>query len=151
MANEFSYDGDPANNQEDETRFLLQDTCADDPLMWDAEIAYLLAKEGTPLKAAIAGCDILAQKFARLADETVGDVSIKYSQISKRYSDLKKQYQNKLGIGSAGFYAGGISNNEKSTAAQDGDLVQPVFRKHKHENPPGSDDSIDDAIVEVDA
>ena len=129
----WTYSGNPANNSKDAVRFLIGDTLKEDPILQDEEIAYLLTVNGDPASAAIQGCEQIAAKFSRLCDQTVGSVSLSYSQKAKAYLAMAAKLRERLAIGNAIPYAGGISDSDKQIAASDQDLVQPVFRKHMEE------------------
>lgn len=88
----WSYSGDPSTSPKDEVRFLLGDTSEDDPLLQDAEIAYLLDEHGgSPLAAAIAGCEGVVAKLSREADMSSGATSISASQRRAHYASLLTQ------------------------------------------------------------
>jgi hypothetical protein len=86
------------------------------------------------MMAAIRACEMIIAKFTRLADETVGQVSIKYSQIAKSYITMQTMLQARLAMEEAVPYAGGISRSDKMVNELDADLVKPEFRKHMMEN-----------------
>lgn len=130
----WSYSGDPSLSKKDELRFLIGDVDGQDPLMSDGEINYLLLQcNQNALLAAIKGCDLVAMKFARLADESVGQVRISYSQKYQAYLKMKDALRQRQAIDDCMPYAGGISESDKQTRRDNEDRVVPVFHKHQME------------------
>jgi hypothetical protein len=92
----WTYSGDPAANDKDEVRFLIGDTNVDDQLMSDEELNYLIAVEvdaGSSYSnygAAAAACDVLAAKYAKLIDKSVGSLSISYSQKYQHFIEIAR-------------------------------------------------------------
>ena len=76
----WSYSGDPNTSPMDAVRFYLQDTDSEDPIMTNEDILFLLVDNQDPKVAAINGVKTLVTKYAMLADSTIGDVSVKYTQ-----------------------------------------------------------------------
>lgn len=131
----FTYSGNPKANKKDELRFLIGDTDGDDPILLDGEILFLLGQyNNSPINAAIRACEMIMAKFARMVDETVGQVSISFSQRMKTYETLRSTLQMRLATEDATPYAGGISRSDKLTQDQDADRVRPDFTKHMMEN-----------------
>lgn len=123
----FTYSGDPTTTQKDEVRFLLGDTDVNSQLISDEEINYLLLKYNSPLSAAINGSRALAAKFARFADETTGDISVKNSQISKRYAELADTLKSQLSETGIQVFAGGISQGRIESNRKDDDRTKEKF------------------------
>lgn len=131
MSMQWSYSGNPSDSPKDELRFHLGDTDKDDPLLSDGECSYLLSKNNSdPLLAAIKGCDLIAMKFARLADERVGQVSISYSQKAQAYLKMKDALKERAAIDNCIPYAGGISASDKESRIENDDRVAPIFTRH---------------------
>lgn len=105
----WTYSGDPATCDRDAIRFTIGDTDSADELLTDEEIAYLLATCGSVQAAAINGCLTLAAKFSRLADKSIGDMSLSYSQRAANYLTLAKTLKGSLGNVAVPF-AGGSTN-----------------------------------------
>lgn len=78
-------------------RFMIGDTIENDPLLQDEEINQLLTEKGDVRLAAVECCDRISINFARQADYTLGPYSIKASQRSKRYEELSKKLNVKIG------------------------------------------------------
>lgn len=129
----WSYSGDPSSSPLDELRFLIGDTDASCPILTDEELNYIITASNGNMSAAYSAClQNIVTKYARLKDETVGDVSFKYSQIYDHYYKLLKDDETSGDIGSlgaGGIYAGGISVADKMVRDQDTDRVKPKFTK----------------------
>ena len=95
----WSYSGDPSTSPKDTVRFYLQDTDPDDPIMTDEDILFLLASDANPMSAAIKGLKTLVTKYAMLADRTIGDTSIKYTQRLRDLSNLVAMLENEVSTG----------------------------------------------------
>lgn len=88
MPGSFTYSGNPASSPRDEVRFLIGDTDATRPVLFDAEVDYLLASQPSALAAATEGARRAAARFASLADLSVDGLSIAYSQRRDAYTAL---------------------------------------------------------------
>lgn len=129
------YSGDPSQSAKDQVRFLIGDTNIKDQLLTDAEINWALSQYNfVAYRAAIRCCESIILKFSRLADETVGQVKIMYSQKAKSYQSALITLRNRATMESAVPYAGGISVSDKQLNDQDNDRVRPDFTKHMMEN-----------------
>lgn len=134
-AQQWTYSGDPNTSPKDAVRFLIGDTNCKDQLLLDGEINWLLGQyNNSPVNAAIRACETIILKFSRLADETVGKVSISFSQKAKGYRDSLVTLRSRLAMEDSSFYAGGINIADKLANVMDGALVRPDFRKHMMEN-----------------
>lgn len=130
----WSYSGNPGASAKDAVRFLVGDTESVDPLLSDQEIEWSLTQNSSsPQATALFLCDRLIAKFARLADETVGRISISYSQKAEGYRKLKADLQESA-VHDAMPYAGGISISDGQMVSGDPDRVRPAFTKHMQEN-----------------
>jgi hypothetical protein len=142
----WNYSGDPTNSTRDEVRFLVGDTCADEPLVQDEEIAYALGKYSKPNLAAALVLRTLAAKMSRLVTSRVGEVSSNCSDLAKAYSDRAKELDPGGIVVSDGLLVlpsfGGLSISEKETLDADTDAVQPAFRKGMNDIPGGPSDSV---------
>lgn len=124
----WSYAG-PANGLKDQVRFLVGDTRPGDAYLQDEEILYLLERaDGDVDLAAISSCEAILAYLARSRDETVGSVSIAFSQAYKNYqaklADLKRQLVLDGGIQP---FAGGISHQAKRQTYSNADWERPDF------------------------
>lgn len=132
----------------DQVRFLVGDTSnsASTELLADGEITWILTQETNVYRAASVAAEAIAAKFSRLADTSVGDVSVSNSQKSAQYKDLAKRLALKATKrGSAAAFAGGISVSDRDTRLDDTDRVDPFFSRT---NPGGDDRLIDEATQE---
>lgn len=90
---EFSYSGNPADSKRDEVRFLLQDTDDSRPLLYDAELDYIIDYYGVrfddsaPYMASI-GAGVIARKFAGVVSISADGVSVQIGDLSARYTEL---------------------------------------------------------------
>lgn len=131
----WSYGGDPSASAKDAVRFLIGDTNPKDQLLQDGEITYVLGQYNqAPPNAAIQCCEAILAKFARMVDEKVGLVDIKFSQKIKQYTQTRDELRRRLAFTDATPFAGGISVAQKETNRQNTDLVKPTFTKTMMEN-----------------
>jgi hypothetical protein len=127
----WTYSFNPGYSAKDQVRFLIGDTDSSEQLLQDGEIQWLLDQyQGHTMTAAIRACETIMSKFARLADEKVGQVSIQFSQKAKSYQVMLNQLRNRLAIEDMTPFAGGISRSDKITEDQNSDRVRPDFTKH---------------------
>lgn len=132
----WTYSGDPSKSAKDQVRFFLGDTDTCDQLLQDGEISYLLGLYNqAPINAAIRGCEMIMAKFSRLANESVGRVSIQCSQKAKAYREMKADLVIRMSIEGATPFAGGISQAQVQTTAANTDRVRPSFTRHLFDNP----------------
>lgn len=135
VAGKWSYTGNPNHSANDLTRFLLGDTDITDQLLSDEEIAWALSQyNNTPMNAAIRLCETIMSKFSRLADESVGQVKIQFSQKAKSYRLMLNDLRCRLAMEDASPFAGGISVAQKQAERMNSDRVRPDFSKHMMEN-----------------
>ena len=124
----WTYSGDPSSSDSDQVRFLIGDTLTADQLVSDEEIAWALT-QGSVYNAAAICSRAISATFSRMADKTVDDLSIKYSQKSNQYADLAISLESKNAHKSLGVYGGGISVADKESNELDTDRVSPSFTK----------------------
>lgn len=131
----WTYSGNPGSSAKDAVRFLIGDTDSKDPLLLDGEIVWLLSLyNNSPINAAIRACETVMTKFSRLADESVGQVKISYSQKYKAYQNMSAALTERLTKEDMTPFAGGISKSQKKEEEQNTDRVKPDFTKHQMEN-----------------
>ena len=130
----WTYSGDPASSDRDQIRFLIGDTNTNDQLVSDEEIAWALT-QGSIYNAAAICARSIAAAFSRLADKSVDDLKISYSQKSAQYSKLADNLEDKDSFKSLSVYAGGISASDKQSNEEDTDRVSPSFSKGMTDNP----------------
>jgi hypothetical protein len=127
----FSYSGNPANSPIDELRFLLGDTDLDAFILSDEELSWIIAQNGgTASGAYVASLKRIVLMYARLKDESVGEVSIKYSQMYRNYKDmLDREESSTANMDVGSIYAGGIFVDDKIANINNHDIVRPKFTK----------------------
>lgn len=134
---------DSLSTSRDKVRFLLGDTSgvSATELLSDNEIAWVLTEESSNVyRAAAAGADAIAAKFARLADTSVGDTSVSASQKQAQYAELAERLRRKAASrGSAAPFMGGISISARDAALDDTDKVSPFFSRQN----PGETATVD--------
>lgn len=131
----WSYSGNPGSSAKDQVRFLIGDTISSDQLLQDAEITWLLSQyNNTPINAAIRACETIISRFSRLADESVGQVKIQFSQKAKGYQNTLEMLKIRLLSEDCAPFAGGISVVQKQAQEMNADRVRPDFNKHMMEN-----------------
>ena len=130
----WTYTGDPENVTRDAVRLNYGDIVTTNQLLQDAEVDYAYAEEGSVLAAAARCCEILAAKFADLADNRkLGSLSITFSEKSQRFTQKAKDLR-KRAMAYATPYAGGISDAKEEIFEDDSDLIQPVFERDMMKN-----------------
>lgn len=131
----WSYSGNPGSSPKDTVRFLIGDTDRCDELLQDGEITYVLGLyNNAPMNAAIRCVETIMSKFSRLADESVGQVRISYSQKAKSYREMRRDLVNRLSTEDMTPYAGGVSVSDEQSVSLNTDRVRPDFTKHMMEN-----------------
>ena len=137
----FSYSGNPKTSRRDEVRFLLGDTNGQSPYLKNGEIEWLLEDANfDPLSAAIRGCETIIAKLSGLRDESVGSVSIRFSQSATGFMGLLKTLKMRMGKRALPF-AGGIDRTQKLLNELDPTRVRPAFTRQMMERYPHADTS----------
>jgi len=127
-----AYGNAPTSDPIDEVRLLIGDTDEDNEILTDEEISYYIVKRGTGLGAAIGAAYAMAAEFSKLADETAGDVEVKWAQRARNAIALAEKLQGQFN-GTDGnavpvnVYAGGISVTDMQTRNSNPDRVQGKF------------------------
>lgn len=104
----WTYSGNPALDALSEVRFLLGDTDADDPILQDEEIEYVLSIHTDPgaeahnYVAAAVCAAAAASKFAKHMNKTVGGLSLQYGQRHDQYVALSDRLQKLAKFGPTG-------------------------------------------------
>lgn len=120
------YGGDPGASFADAVRYAIGDTGSTE-LVSDAEIAYLQTTVGNNVLAVAAeAARNLSHKYAALVDQTVGPISVSYSQKAKQYQALFESLRRRAAQGSK-VYVGGISLDDKTIDDEDTDRPTPGF------------------------
>ena len=133
----WSYSGDPSSSNKDAVRFLLGDTDAEQPLISDEEVEYILSLEANVIRAAAIGAESIAGKFSSKVDRSIGDFSESLSDLASQYLELARKLR-KQAKQTSSFkavpFAGGISKDVKKTLEKDTDRVKPSFSRGMMEN-----------------
>ncbi len=132
MPSWWSYGGNPASEDKDAVRFLVQDTDEARPLASDDEIWWALSQEANVYLAAAVVLDAVSHRTAGLTAETVGDLELRYGSegITGRIASLRargRAYQRPS--------AGGVSVAEKLAGTANTDVPAPAFSVGMHDNP----------------
>lgn len=130
-----TYGADPANSQLDEVRLLVGDTDCQTACLFDSEINFFLAKEGSAAFAAIRAAEACAAKCVRAIDTSTGSVrkalSQKFAQYKILVQDLKARADE---VGGAPIFTA-LTREDKRQDRIDTGLVQPNFRIAMDDNP----------------
>lgn len=129
----FSYDiTDLATSPKDAVRLLIHDTDAADPLLQDEEINYLVAVEGTNLyRIAWRAAEVIAAKFARVVDRSIGPLNDRGSQKQAQYAALACDLRNKMLRSGPVPLATALSISEKQSVEDQPDRVPNIFRREE--------------------
>lgn len=91
----WSFYDDPAGSAKDRVRLLCGDFIEEEPLISDETIEWLLSVWDDEYQAAAEACSIIAARFLREADITVGELSVRLSEKARAFQEralaLKKQ------------------------------------------------------------
>jgi hypothetical protein len=138
----WSYSGDPNSSPKDAVRFYVQDIIRQDPQVNDEEIDFLLtAESANVLRTAARTAEVIAAKYARQVDKSVGGLSLSAGRRQEKYEKLASTlWDRSRGVGpgdqaalAAVPYSGGISQSDKDAKASNPDRVVPIFRVDLHE------------------
>jgi hypothetical protein len=136
------YGGHPDTDLNDRIRFLVGDTDPLNPLFTDYEIAYVRATWGDDeYVCAAALAEQLAGRYAGRVSQTVGRVSVSYSDLAKQYLALAASLRARTAM-TAKPYAGGISLADMETDDEDDDRPAPAFDIGRDDNPGASTDAL---------
>lgn len=134
----WTYSGNPASSDQDAVRFQVQDTDPASPLVQDEEIAFALDQEATVIGASAMCLEVLARRYARLADVelTSGDAKVKrsYGTMAAEFAKRAAELRARAAGGGLPWYGGG-SLSRKDGLAAEADRVQPTFRRGQFGTP----------------
>ena len=130
----WSYSGNPAASDRDAVRFYTGDTTSTRELLSDEEIAFVLTEHANQRLAAAVCAEAIAAKFAREADQKVGDISKSLSQVSKAFYALANKLRSEVAKRAAPSFPA-ASKAWKQTQREDTDLVQSAFEIGFGDNP----------------
>lgn len=149
----WNYSGDPGDSPRDKVRFLVGDTCEEQQLVSDGEIAWAVSSQPTEELAAALVLRALAARYSRLVTVKVGDVSKNCGQMAKAFKERADELDPSGMTSGAALLVlprfGGLSISEKEALDSDSDAVQPVFRKGMDDIPggPSADGREDDELL----
>lgn len=136
-----TYSYDPADLGTDavtRVRFLLGDVGPADWLLANEEIQYLLTSLASEIEAAIQAALNIAARYSRLADQTTGRISIRYSQLTKQYQEVAerlRKHGDGTGGGASGLFVGGITFTQQQANDSNSDLRQGQFGVGQFDDP----------------
>jgi hypothetical protein len=78
----------PLTSTRDAVRFNIGDTQSADPQLSDEEIDYVLTLRSSVVQAAIMCCDELIARYTRQVTQSVGSVSVSFSDRIGHYKEL---------------------------------------------------------------
>lgn len=119
------FDTQPGINDLSKVRLIIADNDESDELLTDGEIFYLLEEEGTVTRAAIAAAEIIAAKFARLPDKTIGRMSESNANRAKQYEAIAKRLRDKDAEVIAAYLGGSEMVPEDMAVFEKGMMEQP--------------------------
>lgn len=122
-----SYGGNPAHSLADQLRYEIGDRDPAKPILTDGEVEFLLAQYGNNvLLAAIAAAQNLLVRYRDSVDQTVGSVSVSWSQRAANIQGILGMLRMRLlASGAVLPYAGGISHTLVDAVNGDPDRVPP--------------------------
>lgn len=119
---------DPASIPKDAVRLAIGDTDENAPLLFDQEIAALLAMSSNNVSATcLTAVEAIIAKLSRLCDQSVGSVSASYSQQRDGYMQLRANLKLRSAYGGGVPFAGGQSRVDNYIAERDPNRVRPLF------------------------
>lgn len=130
-----SYTGNPASSTKDEVRFLTGDTHAGTMLLEDEEITWMITREGSVDNALT---EIIRAMLAKCAHDTLVSADGITRDLSGRRAMLEKLLRTideRSSMRNVAPFVGGTSIAERDTRQQDGDLIQPAFRRGQFDDP----------------
>jgi len=122
---DWSYGGDPANNQVDEVRMLVGDTDPSRKLITDTEIEYYISKAAEVYEAAYNTALAIRASMAKLTSKSGRDFSEDASKAFDHYTVLADDLLLKAPM--AIPRAPQLSRADRDSMRQNSDLIQPSF------------------------
>lgn len=132
---DWSYSGLAATSSLDAVRLLIGDTDENDPLLYDTEINYFISIEGGAKVAAAAAARAIAAKFARLADRSIGALSISYTKKYTQYMELAALILQQSMMEPVAPFMSGWSDSDKRAREADWDREELFGKKRGMDNP----------------
>lgn len=154
MTTDFSYSGAPGTDDPvGLVRMLIGDTRSEAPILTDSEIAVVLSLQPVITYAAAACADIIAARFARDVNMSIGETSIDLSQKIKAYQALADRLRQHAGdlpggdgtnVATASMFVGGLSIDARNDLLYaDSNRIKPQFALGMDDNP-GTVNHLDD-------
>lgn len=149
----YTYTGDPLNVENDRLRLMIGDTGDGSPSsstcnFSDEENEWWLAEGGGNWHlAAHHALVALAGKYSRLADKTLGPMSIKYGQISENYrNQAKEEFDNATNSANVSPepYSFTQQTGTRDRSLEDGETLQVPAKFYRDEYENYGDTSTDD-------
>ena len=115
---------DPSSGDRDKVRFLIGDTNANDPILQDGEITFLLSTWGNIYAAAAYAAEAIAGRYAHKTNysRSIGDLSISesYATSAAEFRELAKS----LKAQEVDFFPPSVKVNASAIIATADKLVQ---------------------------
>ena len=137
----FTYEPSASMSSKDIVRLLIGDTDSASRLLWDEEIAAIVARNSSVNQAAAEAARAVAGTYSRLVDKEVGDLKIRYSQRAEQYRDLADTLEARADqswLADVSPYLGGRSIADKQAALDDTDRTDTAFARGAHDFPGGA-------------
>lgn len=131
---EWIYTGDPSTRNIDAIRLLIGDTDSTDQLITDSEVQYLLTRHGSVNRTASEACRVIAAKFARLMNRSIGGLSADFSAKYNQYMQLADSLISKEETEPVSPFSSGWSRSAKESRETDTDRETTFSRKGVHDN-----------------
>lgn len=132
----------PVETKKDEIRFLIGDININAPILQDEEIDYTLARfvpagtspenitQGMVTAAACLCAEAAYTRLGQLCDESVGSVSISFSQLYKNYQSVLNNLRRMSAIYNISMFSGGVFRADSTSNRKDKSIVQPLFHRN---------------------
>ncbi len=128
-----------ATSERYQVRLELQDTDAEEMLLQDEEIDWIITQESSPLLASARGAEIIARLFARQADSVENPtVKLKFTKRVDAYQKLALTLRKRASSARAPISLSS-SAASKQAAMQNTDRTGPYFRRGMHDRFPNGD------------
>lgn len=132
----WTYGRDPAGDPADAVRLLIGDTDPNAKLLSDAEVAFFLAdNSNNPLAASVRAIEAVMAAAVAFVDETVGSVSIQFSQRLDHLGTIRAMLMDRMGSYEGVPYCGGISVADRQQQRANVDRVRPQFTTRQGDAP----------------
>lgn len=128
----------------DRVRGMIGDTVSTDWQFSDEKIDAQVTASGGERAAAAELCLQLALKYARKADVTDGDLSVKWSGVSAMYKSLAAEFRATTSGQVPGIVVGGVTYSQRDRLRADTDRIPPPIRNGQFNNPAASPSSDED-------